>query len=226
VSAAPHGASFRTRTARVNVLHQGDTPHSYFLKVARGDVGMGMIRGEFEGITALYEVARDFVPRPVGWGTYISDSNTHFYLGDFIDMIEELPDIQKFCARLAKLHKDSIPFSKNGKFGFHTVTYEGSMHQDVTWCDTWEELFIRAIKTFADQERHVHGPSKDLDHLLPALYEKVCPRLLRVLETGGRMIKPVLVHGNLWYGNIATNAETGEPVIFDPAVFWAHNECK
>ena len=39
-------------------------------------------------------------------------------------------------------------------------------------------------------------------------------------------MRPVLVHGDLWYGNMATNAETGAPISFDPAVFWAHNECQ
>ncbi|KJK76714.1 hypothetical protein H634G_07755 [Metarhizium anisopliae BRIP 53293] len=29
---------------------------------------------------------------------------------------------------------------------------------------------------------------------------------------------------DIWYGNLATNAATGEPVYFDPSVFWGHNE--
>ncbi|KAK5216185.1 hypothetical protein LTR72_010756 [Exophiala xenobiotica] len=224
VSAALHGASFWTRTARINIMLPNGHPQSYFLKVARGDVGKGMVQGEYEGVKALYKVAPDFVPRPVGWGTYAADQDTFFYLCDFVDMIEELPDMSKFCSRLAKMHTDSMKWSQNGKFGFHIVTYEGSMYQDVTWSESWEELFILAMKAFAEQERKVHGESKELQELLPALYTKVCPRLLRPLQTGGRTIRPVLVHGDLWYGNMATNAATGGPIVFDPSVFWAHNE--
>jgi protein-ribulosamine 3-kinase len=159
----------------VNIKLADDTSHSFFLKVARDDVGgLGMLRGEYEGAAALYSVAPDFVPRPVGWGTYKSDPTTHFYLCDFIEMIEELPDVHKFCARLAKMHQDSIPLSPNGKFGFHVQTFEGSMYQDCTWCDSWEVFFIRAMKAFVEQEERVHGPHPDLQELLPQLYEKVC----------------------------------------------------
>ncbi|EFZ00946.1 fructosamine kinase [Metarhizium robertsii] len=37
-------------------------------------------------------------------------------------------------------------------------------------------------------------------------------------------LKPVALHADIWYGNLATNAATGEPVYFDPSVFWGHNE--
>ena len=57
------------------------------------------------------------------------------------------------------------------------------------------------------------------------LFDQVIPRLLRPLGTEGRSIRPVLVHGDLWQGNVATNAETGVPTSFDPAVWWVHNEC-
>jgi protein-ribulosamine 3-kinase len=225
-SALPHGASFWARTARVNVGLPDGTHQSYFLKVAKNDLGRGMSQGEYEGICSLYKIAPHLVPRPIGWGTYKSDPDTHFFLADFIDMIEELPDVQQFCAQLANMHKDSIPLSPKGQFGFHATTYKGAMYQDTAWSDSWEEVFCRLMKAFFKQEEQVHGPCKDFQELLPALYEKVIPRLLRPLQTGGRKIKPVLIHGDIWYGNIATNAQTGSPIMFDPSVFWAHNECK
>ena len=223
-SALPHGASFWARTARINVDLADRTSQSYFLKVARDAVGKAMCKAEYEGVAELYKVAPDFVPRPIGWGTYKADSNAHFYLAVFVDMIEERPDMPKFCSALARLHKDSMKLS-NGRFGFHVVTYSGSMYQAVEWTYSWEELWIKSIKAYAVQEREIHGPSDELDKLLSLYYEKVCPRLLRPLQTSGRMIKPVLIHGDIWYGNIATNAENGEPITFDPSVFWAHNEC-
>lgn len=70
------------------------------------------------------------------------------------------------------------------------------------------------------------GPSSELEELLPALFEKVIPRLLQPLETGGRKVTPVLVHGNLWRGNVAAVKDSpGRGVIFDSASFFAHNEC-
>ena len=58
----------------------------------------------------------------------------------------------------------------------------------------------------------------------PALFEKVCPRLLRPLESEGRTLRPCLIHGSLEDGNIAVRAKTGQPIIFDASALWAHNE--
>ena len=100
------------------------------------------------------------------------------------------------------------------------------MPLEVSWCDTWEESYSRGLRDFTEQEKRVQGPSEELERLFPPLFDQVIPRLLRPLNTEGRMIKPVLIHGDLWSGNMATNAETGAPISFDPAVSWAHNECQ
>jgi fructosamine-3-kinase len=52
----------------------------------------------------------------------------------------------------------------------------------------------------------------------------VVPKLLRPLEADGRKVKPCLIHGDLWDGNIGTDAKTGEIYIFDASVYYAHNE--
>lgn len=36
--------------------------------------------------------------------------------------------------------------------------------------------------------------------------------------------KPVLLHGDLWSGNIATDSSTGEPILFDMSSYYGHNE--
>ena len=205
VSAIPHGTSLWTRTVRVNIELADGSTQMRFLKIGNAEIGRNMVRSEFEGVNAVYTIVPDFVPRPIGWGTYKTDQSKNFYMSDFIPMSEGLPDPQVFCAKLAQLHRDSISLSPNGKFGFHVTTYAGNMPQDVTWCDTWEESFSRGLRGFAEQEKNACGPSEDLDRLLPQLYEKVIPRLLRPLQTGGKKLKPVLIHGDLWYGNIATN---------------------
>jgi protein-ribulosamine 3-kinase len=196
------------------------------MKVATGDVGLGMLRGEYFGVKELHRFVPEGIPHPVAWGTYRADPNTHFYLCDFIDMIEELPDIRRFCSMLAKLHHNSmVSDDAPTEFGFPTVTYEGNLYQDVTWCKTWEDSFKRLLQAFVDQEKISHGPSEELDELLPPFMEKVIPRLLRPLQTHGRNVKPALIHGDIWYGNMGTNADTGEPIMINPSVFWGHNEC-
>ena len=42
--------------------------------------------------------------------------------------------------------------------------------------------------------------------------------------TGDNEIKPSLLHGDLWSGNIGS--ADGKPSIFDPAVYWGHHEAE
>ena len=47
--------------------------------------------GEFSSMTALHNTIPDATPEPVGWGTYASNPDVHFFLCKFIDMIDEVP---------------------------------------------------------------------------------------------------------------------------------------
>lgn len=50
------------------------------------------------------------------------------------------------------------------------------------------------------------------------------PLLLALLEADERTVKPSLIHGDLWDGNIGTDRETGDVYIFDAGAYYAHNE--
>ncbi|KAL8808904.1 MAG: hypothetical protein Q9200_003908 [Gallowayella weberi] len=182
-------------------------------------------RTEYESAKLLHAFSPNGLPEPVAFGTYASDPNSHFYLCAFIDMELRIPDPSKFCAILAEMHQNSIGHSPEGRYGFHVSTYQGNMPQNNGWTDTWEEYYIRGLKDFIKQEQAVHGPSEELEELLVPFFKKVVPRLLRPLEWGEKKIKPCLLHGDIWYGNIAEKTGTGDPIMFDPAAFWAHNEC-
>ena len=185
-----------------------------------------MMKGEFESATVLYRSLPSFIPRPIAWGTYRSDPNTHFYVCDFHEMTDELPDVTKFCAKVAQLHLNSMQLSPRGQFGFHTTTYVGNIPQENIWRDSWEDFFTRAFKHHLNLEERVQGPDEEMKKLSTAMIEKVIPRLLRPLETEGRQIKPCIIHGDLWSGNATMAAESDEPMIFDACAFWGHNECK
>ena len=120
LSAKTHGASFWTRTARVTVELADGSPQIFFLKIGKD---RSMLQSEFEGVTALHSVVPELVPRPIAWGEYKSMPSTYFYLADFVPMKMDMPEPQAFCALLARLHRDSIPLSPDGKFGFHVQTF-------------------------------------------------------------------------------------------------------
>lgn len=172
----------------------------------------------------MHDVVGDFTTKPIGWGSFKSLPGAHYYFCQFHDLDQEVPEPEKFCQGVATLHAKSQ--SPNGKFGFHIVTYNGDLPQNNDYADTWEEFFIHGFKHMIQLNIDRGGPWSELDGLDTTMIAKVIPRLLRPMETDGRSIKPSLVHGDLWCGNTAVDAATNRPLIYDPASFYAHNECK
>ncbi|CAO1601636.1 hypothetical protein XANCAGTX0491_005285 [Xanthoria calcicola] len=180
------------------------------------------MQGEFESMTAIRAVSPTFAPKPTAWGTFKTNPDLHFFLCDFHHMDPETPNASTLTARLAEMHKKSI--SPNGKYGFHLTTYNGNLPQDCTWTDTWEECYRNNLKRMFDLEEEARGSDGDFRELRDTVLDKAVTRLLRPLESEGRSIKPCLVHGDLWSGNVATDIETGEPIVFDASALYAHNE--
>ena len=200
-----------------------DSSCYFFMKIARGDSAKSMLEGEYEGIHAIYKMVPEFVPKPIAWGRYQNTPDTYFFVQEYIDMdASELPKAETFCSKLAALHKSSI--SPNRKFGFHVTTCNGSVPQRVDWEDSWEVFFAKGLRHMLELDLKVNGPQPDLMQAITPIFDRVIPRLLRPLEQGHNRIKPCLVHGDLWFGNTASRKDTGIPIIFDPAAFYAHSE--
>lgn len=89
---------------------------------------------------------------------------------------------------------------------------------------SWENYLVRYLRYFIRTEELAQGDrTPEMEELFKALFDRVIPRLIRALETGGRVIVPRLVHADLWSGNRALN-EKGEDILFDPCGIYAHNE--
>jgi protein-ribulosamine 3-kinase len=94
------------------------------------------------------------------------------------------------------------------------------------WEDKWETFFSKSMKWALELEIEAKGLDPEFDMLVPVIFDKVIPRLLRPLESDGRSVKPSLVHGDLWYANSGIDTDTGESLVFDACCFYAHNECE
>lgn len=198
-------------------------------QVSTGYHGRESLKGEYESTSAISLIVPNFVPKPIGWGTYSLVPDTHFYICEFRNLlVDELPSPAEFCEKLATLHKNSTASrqSEEGKFGFHVTTYNGNLPQENAWQDSWEKFYVNGLRHMFALNEEAGGKCEELENLLPGLFEKVIPRLLRPLETNGNTVVPVLVHGDLWCGNASVRLEDDAPIIFDPSSFWAHNECK
>ena len=103
------------------------------------------------------------------------------------------------------------------RFGWVRDNTIGRTPQANGWCDDWLEFFrerrLRPQLTLAARNGFaglLAGPGEQLLAVLP--------RLL-----GGHIPSASLLHGDLWGGNWLATAE-GEPVIFDPAVYYGDRE--
>ncbi|KAL8949395.1 MAG: hypothetical protein Q9222_004496 [Ikaeria aurantiellina] len=223
VSIKAHGSSFWANTGRIDIKLTDGNSKSFFIKVTSQEVGKNMVRSEFECTMAIHTLLSNFTPKPITWGTYQTNTDTHFYLCEFREMIEKMPDPYEFTKQLATLRQNS-KCPEEGKFGFHIPTYRGNLPQLAGWESSWETYFTKSLKLDLAFELEAKGPDAELNTLLPVLFEKVIPRLLRPLESEGRTVKPCLVHGDLWYANSGIDVETGACLVFDACSFYAHNE--
>ncbi|KIW52117.1 hypothetical protein PV05_07782 [Exophiala xenobiotica] len=66
-----------------------------------------MLQGEFQLMKAIYNLLLDFVPKPNAWGTYQSNPDTHFFLCEYRETADDMPDPENFSVQLALLHKNS-----------------------------------------------------------------------------------------------------------------------
>lgn len=173
---------------------------------------------------ALHNTLPELTPEPIAWGTFAQADNVHFFLCEFVDMTDDLPDVEASMKMLAELHAKSS--SPNGQYGFHVPTLQGTVPQYTEWTDSWEDFFTKSIRTVFENEERSQGPDEEVQYLCKETLSKVIPRLLRPLETGGRRIEPRLIHGDIWDGNTSTNVATNLPVIYDATCIYAHNERK
>ncbi|KAI0844839.1 Fructosamine kinase-domain-containing protein [Daldinia vernicosa] len=224
ISIVPHGISLWTRTARLDVEHDG-VRKPYFLKTSYGALGRAMTQSEFQCMSRMRRAAPDLVPEPLASGSFSGVPDVHFLLCEFRRMTGTVPAPEALAAKIAELHRCSAGGSGGGgKFGSDVPTFHGNVQVDHGWSGFWEEYFARTTRVLFGLEQEAQGPNEEIKGMIAPFFDKVIPRLLRPLETGGRSIQPCLIHGDLWHGNAETDAETGLPIVFDAASFYAHNE--
>lgn len=112
---------------------------------------------------------------------------------------------------LAHLHKNSSEY-----FGLDYDNFVGSLPQVNTKADNWIDFFINQrldpmLKRAIDTGKADVSLVEKFEGLYKSLPDIFPPE------------KSSLLHGDLWSGNIMSN-EDGDPVIFDPAVYYGHRE--
>ena len=163
--------------------------------------------GEYRLAIDMRAVLPGFSPTLIGWGVFDSDDHVAFSMEAFHDMDTEIPDTDQLTRTLTEFHiKSEERFEELSqdrrpdgmKFGYHVTTHNGKLAQDNPWMRTWEEYFTQNMGRMLEHDEKEGGERpQEMEELQVSLFEKVIPRLLRPMETDGRKVKPLLVHGDL-----------------------------
>lgn len=187
---------------------QGQHGQRYFVKLNRASLGE-MFEAEALGLQAMAQVGAIRVPLPICWGT---ESTSAYLVLEWLDLGRAHEQAWYAMGQgLAQLHRRGT--SQQG-FGWHRNNTIGSTPQINTWTDDWLGFWREHRLGYQLQlAQRRGGRFPKAQELLGAL-----PIIL-----GDRPPQPSLVHGDLWGGNGAVLV-TGEPVIFDPAVYYGDRE--
>lgn len=168
-----------------------------------------MFEAEADGLAELREAAEVRVPEVVDCGVL----NGQAYIDlERLDLEPTNRDIEAlFGEQLAHLHRHT-----QGQFGWFRDNTIGLTPQRNNLSDDWVEFF------------RIHRLGFQVDLAISNGYgaevADLAGRLARNLEDlfNGYAPVPSLLHGDLWGGN--WGAVSGEPVMFDPAVYYGDRE--
>ncbi|KAF5388545.1 hypothetical protein D9757_004633 [Collybiopsis confluens] len=168
--------------------------------------------GEAESLIQINVAAPRLAPKVLSCGT-IEDGRP-FFISEYKNL-GRLTD--KSAVILAKrLATEMHAYkSQDARFGFSVPTYCGATRVKNGYYESWQECFSEMIADLLDKL----GQYQQLCAKGESIRKKVFPKLLGPLK-----IEPVLLHGDLWSGNVGIDRATGQPVIFDPSSFFGHNE--
>jgi fructosamine-3-kinase len=215
--AAATGVDLESGSARtagggcINTCYRvrGNSGREFFLKLnasGRED----MFRAECEGLQALRSAGGVRVPEPIGAGTA---GGSAFLLLEYLTLHAGSAGAATVLgAGLARQHRHTAE-----RCGWHRDNTIGSTLQRNSWQADWTEFFGYHRLGFQLRLAARKGAGGDLQDKGARLLERL-PEFF-----GGYRPQPSLLHGDLWAGNWAMT-ENGEPVIFDPAVYYGDRE--
>ena len=184
----------------------GDGTRGYFVKTNRA-VRVDLFEAESDGLVALAAARAIRVPQPICQG--VSDDTGYLVL-ELLDLGGRA-DGTRAGRALAELHRRT-----SDRFGWHRDNHIGATPQangpEPDWVRFWRDRRLGPQLDLAA----AHGHARTL--------QGAGDRLLSNLEAIiGHGPAPALIHGDLWGGNLGY-LPGGEPVIYDPAVYYGDRE--
>jgi len=186
----------------------GNGERNWFVKF-NDSSRLDMFEAEAAGLDEMAATNTIRIPRPLCSG---QDGTRSYLVMEYIRMGRSQRGSDEQAGReLAAMHgatADQFGWYRDNTIG---STPQENDHRD-NWIDFWHEkrlgyqLHLAAQKGYGG---HLQQQGERLMENFPALME--------------HQVVPSLLHGDLWGGNIAYDSD-GNPVIFDPAVYYGDRE--
>lgn len=187
----------------------GDGKRDYFVKI-NAAAGLPMFEAEAAGLTELAATATVRVPESVCHG---AAGEQAYLVLEYLPLGGSAPKaLERLGRHLADLHGRPQPY-----FGWHRDNTIGSTPQPNGRFDDWLTFWRERRLGFQLELAAANGYGGALQHR----GEELLARLDRLFV--GYQPPPALLHGDLWSGNAGCTTE-GEPVVFDPAVYYGDRE--
>ncbi len=170
---------------------------------------LDMFQAEADGLAELRAAAEVRVPEVIDCG--VSDGSSYIVLERLRLESASRKVEQRFGEQLAALHRHT-----QESFGWYRDNTIGPTPQINTLCDDWLTFFGEHRLRYQLDLAADKGYGADVTEPGGRLLERL-PALL-----GDHTPDASLLHGDLWGGNWGSVA--GEPVIFDPAVYYGDRE--
>ncbi len=186
---------------------QNGNRQTFFIKTNTAD-SLSMFEAETEGLHALINSHSIRVPTPICSGIAGKDA---YLLMEHITL-QDTGDDALLGNRLAAMHQTQWL-----QFGWHRHNTIGNTpqlnHKTDNWVTFWARQRLGTQLELASQngaKRALLSRGEKLQTTLPTFFTDYQP-------------VPSLLHGDLWSGNTAFDAQD-QPVIFDPAVYFGDRE--
>jgi fructosamine-3-kinase len=207
--ATPVSGGMVSRAARVETAD--GTP--LFVKW-KPDAAPGLFAAEANGLALLASAEALRVPQPLAWG-----DEPPFLALEWIGVAEPR-DVRAFSRRfaegLAALHRVGSPEG----YGLDKDNWLGSQPQpNLPRTTDWAAFYRdRRLVPQIERARREGFMTPHREELLARLLDRL-PELLIGMPPGAS-----LIHGDLWSGNFLCAAAGDEPVLIDPAAYFAPRE--
>lgn len=112
-------------------------------------------------------------------------------------------------------------FKSDRGFGFECATYCGVTRTQGKFFDTWAACFADMVKSLLSNLREDSQWAE-----VVKLGDEITSTVIPFLLGPPLQVEPVLLHGDLWTGNVGVDSTTSKPVVYDPASYFGHNEAE